>query len=107
MFLPEYALLLADRSGNALKLRAVECDPAIVTLPGASAAPLPPPSGLSHGGVPPILINQDQARPAVAPGSQYQTGWQESGDLEAEPAWSDEQPEVPWWRRNQPPDQRP
>ncbi len=41
--LPEYALLVADRSGGILQLRAVECDPAIITLPGASTAPLPPP----------------------------------------------------------------
>ena len=37
--LPEYAMLLADRSGGALQLRAVECDPSIAALPGASAVP--------------------------------------------------------------------
>jgi hypothetical protein len=104
--LPEYALLLADRSGRNLQLHAVECDPSIVNLPGASTAPLPPPSGLNHGSAPPILLNEEETRPAVAPGSQYQTEWQESGDLEPEPAWPDEQPEVPWWQHNQPPDQR-
>lgn len=36
------SLLLADRTPGALKLRAVECDPAIVTLPGASTGPPPP-----------------------------------------------------------------
>jgi len=36
--LPDCALLLADRSGGTLTLRAVECDPAISTSPGASAA---------------------------------------------------------------------
>jgi len=41
--LPEHALLLADRSGTDLRLRAIECDPSIITLPGASTEPLPPP----------------------------------------------------------------
>ena len=104
--LPEYALLLADRSGRNLQLHAVECDPSIINLPGASTAPLPLSGGLNHGSVPPIFINEDQTRPAAAPGGQYQTGWQEPGDFEPEPAWPDEQPEVPWWHRNQPPDQR-
>jgi hypothetical protein len=50
--LPDYALLLADRSGATLRLRAVECDPAIITFPGASTVPLEPPAGshTAHGG---------------------------------------------------------
>jgi hypothetical protein len=40
--LPEYALLLADRSAGSLRLRAAECDPGIISLPGVSTAPLPP-----------------------------------------------------------------
>jgi hypothetical protein len=44
--LPEQALLLADRTPGALRLRAVECDPSIITLPGASTSPLPPPPAL-------------------------------------------------------------
>lgn len=42
--LPEHALLAADRSGKSLRLRAVECDPSIISLPGVSMAPLPPPA---------------------------------------------------------------
>jgi hypothetical protein len=38
--LPERALLLAVREPAGPRLRAVECDPAIVTLPGVSARPL-------------------------------------------------------------------
>jgi hypothetical protein len=38
--LPERALLLAVRGPAGPRLRAVECDPAIVTLPGVSARPL-------------------------------------------------------------------
>lgn len=45
--LPEHALLLADRWQSALRLRAVECDPSIAALPGASAGPQPP-------GLPPL-----------------------------------------------------
>jgi hypothetical protein len=109
--LPDYALLLADRSGNALKLRAVECDPAIITLPGASAAPLPPPGSLSYSGVPhygdaPSAL-MDHADPAIAGAGQYQTGWPDPANSEPEPAWPGEQPQLPWWQHNQPPDHRP
>jgi hypothetical protein len=104
--LPAYALLLADRTGQALRLRAVEFDPAIINLPDASTGPLPPPGSL-HYGVPPIPINPEQAGPAIAPPGQYQTGWQESGDLEPEPAWPGEASELPWWNHNQPPHQQP
>jgi hypothetical protein len=106
--LPEYALLLADRSGGALKLRAVECDPAIITLPGASTAPLSPPGSLAHSGMPPAVMNTvNPAGPAIVPPGQYPTGWQQPPAEEPLPAWPpNDQPELPWWRRNQPPDQR-
>lgn len=42
--LPDYALLVADRSGRKLRLRAVECDPEIAALPGVITSPLPPPA---------------------------------------------------------------
>jgi hypothetical protein len=48
--LPEFALLLADRSGTDLQLRAIECDPSIITLAGASTEPLPPPDSRPTGG---------------------------------------------------------
>jgi hypothetical protein len=107
--LPEYALLLADRSGATLQLRAVECDPAIITLPGASTTPLPQPGSLAHAGMPPAVTDMaNQAAPAIAPPVQYSTGWEDLGAGEPQPAWPpDEQPEPPWWQRNQPPDQQP
>jgi len=40
--LPDYALLLTRPGRIGSDLRAVECDPAIVTLPGVSSLPLAP-----------------------------------------------------------------
>jgi hypothetical protein len=40
--LPDYALLVADHSGQDLRLRAVECDPQIARLPGVATGALPP-----------------------------------------------------------------
>jgi hypothetical protein len=40
--LPEFTMLLADRATNSLRMRAVEFDLAISTLPGVSSEPLPP-----------------------------------------------------------------
>jgi hypothetical protein len=40
--LPDHALLLTVPGRTGPGLRAVECDPAIVTLPGVSTRPLPP-----------------------------------------------------------------
>ena len=40
--LPDHALLLAAPGQAGPDLRAVECDPAIVTLPGVSTRPLTP-----------------------------------------------------------------
>ena len=37
--LPDHALLLADRGPSGPRLRAVECDPAIATLPGVTIRP--------------------------------------------------------------------
>jgi hypothetical protein len=108
--LPDYALLLADRSGSTLQLRAVECDPSIITLPGASTAPLPPPGSLAYTGVPPGVMNTvNPPGPAIDPPGQYPTGWQVPPAEEPDPAWlPDEQnAEPPWWQRNQPPDQHP
>jgi hypothetical protein len=64
--LPEYALLLADRSGGSLKMRAVECDPAIIGLPGASTTPLPPPGSLIHSGRPPRHERLEPRRTSAA-----------------------------------------
>lgn len=104
--LPDRALLLADRSGGALQLHAVECDPAISTLPGASTVPLPPPGTLVHGGAPPSVA--DTMYPADlaidAPG-EYPAGWQEPGSGESQPARppDDQPPDPPWWEHSQPP----
>src|SRR5262249_21247290 len=51
--LAECALLLADRTSGILTMRAVECDPAIITMPGASTDPLPPPGTLAYSSGPP------------------------------------------------------
>jgi hypothetical protein len=108
--LPDYALLLADRSGSTVQLRAVECDPSIITLPGASTAPLPPPGSLAHTGVPHGVMNTvNPPGPAIDPPGQHTTGWQEPPAEEPDPAWlpDDQNTEPPWWQRNQPPNQRP
>jgi hypothetical protein len=40
--LPDHALLLTARGPSGPRLRAVECDPAILALPGVSTRPLAP-----------------------------------------------------------------
>jgi hypothetical protein len=108
--LPEYALLLADRSGRDLQLHAVECDPSNTSLPGVSPAPLPPPGTIQQGnapvytGTPPAFVNHPD--PAVTAAGQHPTGPAEHIAPEPQPIWAAEQPEVPWWQKNQPPDQR-
>jgi hypothetical protein len=77
--LPEHALLVADRAGKSLRLRAVECDPSIVSLPGVSMSPLPPPArgdGLAQpalGQPSPALavIPQDPPRTAAPPSARW------------------------------------
>ena len=89
--LPDYALLLADRSGSTLRLRAIECDPAIITLPGASTAPLPPPGPTSTPACrllsPARRTRQDQRSPR--PASTRQDG--RTPAEEAQPAWPPDQ----------------
>ena len=66
--LPDFAVLLADRTTGALRLRAVECDPEIITLPGASTAPLGQAGQLApHAGAPQTGAPQSAAPPAIAP----------------------------------------
>jgi hypothetical protein len=60
--LPDCAILLADRSAGQLEIHTVECDPAIVTLPRSTTAPLPPPDGPANDLVPP-----DEPRPDDRP----------------------------------------
>jgi hypothetical protein len=85
--LPDCALLHADRSDSTLRLHAVECDPSIITLPGASTTPLPPP---------------------VNAAGQYQTGWPDPAAPEPPQSAQPGEPlELPWWQRNQPPGQQP
>ena len=52
--LPDYALLVADRGGRSLQLRAVECDPEIAALPGAASTSLPRASEPPALGRPPL-----------------------------------------------------
>jgi hypothetical protein len=95
--LPDCALLLADRSGGVLRLRAVECDPAISALPGASTAPLPPPGAPVYGGGVPSAF----AGPAIDAPDPYADEWQEPRAEEPQPAWPphEEPQEPPWWQR--------
>jgi hypothetical protein len=107
--LPEHALLLADRSARTLQLHAVECDPSIASFPGVSAAPLPPPgNALGNGPLyddpPPAFTNRPD--PAITAVGQYLTGPAERTGPEPQSAWPSEQPEPPWWQKNQPPDQQ-
>ena len=104
--LPDCALLLADRDGGSLRLHAVECDPAIITLAGASTAPLPQPASLSYGGMRPAVADaMNPAGPAIDASGQYPAEWQDPSAEEPEPAWPpDEQPpDPPWWEQTQPP----
>ena len=66
--LPDHAVLLVTRGSAGPVLESVECDPAIVTLPRVSAAPLPDPAR---------RLPEDAARaPSIAPGSAPVTaGW--------------------------------
>jgi len=108
--LPDYALLLADRSGSTLQLRAVECDPAIISFPGASTAPLPPVGWLAYTGMPPGVMNTaNPPGPAIDPPEQYPAGWQVPPAEEPDPAWlpDEDNAQPPWWQRNQPPNEQP
>jgi hypothetical protein len=77
--LPDQALLLVTRGSGRPVLQPVECDPAIVTLPGVSTVPLPDPAAAPAGtpAAPHPQAARDQAR---RPGLAGQTGW---------PAWAD------------------
>jgi hypothetical protein len=48
--LPDQALLLVTRGSGGPVLSSVECDPAIVTLPRVSTAPLPDPADVQRPG---------------------------------------------------------
>jgi hypothetical protein len=102
--LPEYALLLADRTGGTLTMRAVECDPAIITMPGVSTAPLPPPGSITYDSGPPLMHDGPPAGPSIPAPPQYTAGWQEPPAEAPQPAQPPEEqpPPQPWWLRNQP-----
>jgi hypothetical protein len=80
--LPDDALLLVRR-GNGPGMQSVECDPAIVTLPGFSTAPPAPAEA-----APPV--------DAIEPPSDL--GYEQAEPAEAE--------KPPWWEIAKPPDQR-
>jgi len=66
--LPDYAVLLVTRGPAGPVLQSVECDPAIVTLPRVSAAPLPDPARRLSGDAAPA--------PSIAPGTApVSAGW--------------------------------
>ncbi|HUA29351.1 MAG TPA: hypothetical protein VMC03_10740 [Streptosporangiaceae bacterium] len=66
--LPDHAVLLVTRGPAGPVLQSVECDPAIVTLPRVSAAPLPDPAAALPGGT--------ARSPSIASGSaSVPAGW--------------------------------
>jgi hypothetical protein len=67
--LPDHALLVVDRSAPGLRLRAIECDPAIISLPGATLAQLAPPScaGAPQRLSPHVSPPRDPFDPATPP----------------------------------------
>jgi hypothetical protein len=86
--LPELSLLLANRSPGTLRLRAVECDPSIVTLPGVSAGPLPADPVLPQAGPPrPAVTGQDTGFPALGPADGARPGWPRPAPDAMHPAW--------------------
>lgn len=95
---------VAVAAAAGVQLRAVECDPAIITRPGASTAPLPPPGSDLYSDAPqydgassPLPTYPD---PAIDAG-QDQTGWADPDAPEPEPAWPpDDQSELQWWKPN-------
>jgi len=105
--LPEHALLLADRSGADLQLRAIECDPSIISLPGVSTGPLPHPGSVQHASVLPPAAPPPM--PVMPPPAQNPAGWQHPGAPDQPVGQPGErpqppgQPDVPWWERGQPP----
>jgi hypothetical protein len=95
-------------AGRTLQLHAVECDPSITSFPGVSSAPLPPPGSVLgnvplYSDMPPAFMNRSD--PAITAAGQYPTGQAGHPDPEPQPAWTSDQPELPWWQKNQPPDQ--
>jgi hypothetical protein len=85
--LPEQALLLADRTPGSLRLRAVECDPAIITLPGASTIPLPPPPAMTQGGPPAVNSTNTAARPLSPASNPNASEWPQPDATDAVPTW--------------------
>jgi hypothetical protein len=85
--LPEQALLLADRTPGSLRLRAVECDPAIITLPGASTAPLPPPPPPRHPHPAPFTGTSPAGQALDPAGNPSIPGWPHITADHPHPAW--------------------
>jgi hypothetical protein len=92
--LPDQALLLVTRGSGGPVLTSVECDPAIVTLPRVSNAPLPDPAEVqlparsaSAAAPLPELARPEPARPGLAgPGVTLdQAGREEAGRIQAGP----------------------
>jgi hypothetical protein len=95
--LPEFTMLLADRTAKSLRLRAIEFDLSIASLPGVSADPLPPVSATRTGKAPWEPIGA-AAEPPVAVGS----GEDRCVFAEQPEPSADTEPEIPWWERKQP-----
>ena len=66
--LPDQALLLVTRGSGRPILQPVECDPAIVTLPGVSLSPLPDPADPAPASAQPAMPAVPSAPPQPAGG---------------------------------------
>ena len=65
--------------------------------PGSVQGNLPP-----YGDAPPAFTNHPD--PAITAAGRYPAAYTDP-EPEPEPAWPSEQPELPWWQKNRPPDQ--
>jgi hypothetical protein len=103
--LPDHALLVVDRSAPGPRLRAIECDPDIISLPGATLAPLPPPSyaGAPQGLSPHVSPPGDPFGPATPPATLPRMPPQHPPAYPHQPPpppGPPEEPTPPWWQRN-------
>jgi hypothetical protein len=103
--LPDNALLLTGRGTVTSELQAVECHPAIITLPRVSTTPLALAPDQPYSGNAPLAATQ-AGWPEIAP-RRFQPQWPSAADQDPQSAWPPpRQPSQPRWRDDFPPDQR-
>jgi hypothetical protein len=100
--LPDQALLLVTSGRNGPVLHAIECDPAIITLPGAATPPDGgnPPPGMA-GNAPGGYFAGNQSAPEVAVGGQRpawpDAAWQRPAQQATpQPGWLPQEPVRRW-----------